>query len=221
MSCESSELTDYGMQRLQAIHAKLRLLHGNLLDELPEQILVATYLSPEAKVLELGSNLGNNSCVIASILNDSRNLVTLETRSEAVKHLIENRNYNGLLFHVEGVALSDVPLIQKGWITIPSEIDLEGYTRVNTISFNQLQTKYGIQFDTLVIDAEGALYQILIDNPNILQGIKLIIIENDFRCGEHYLYVADLFRKNGFELIHNEGPCYYWDNAFNQVWKKP
>lgn len=221
MQCSSSECADHGMQRLTEIHSRLKLKHGDLSWDLPEQIITATYLSPDAKVLELGSNLGNNSCVISSILNDSKNLVTLETRPEAVKLLKENRDYNGLSFHVECAALSEVPLVQKGWVTIPSTVDLEGYTRVNTITFDQLKRKYGIEFDTLVVDAEGALYQILIDNPSILDNIKMIIIENDFICGEHCFYVVDLFRKNGFELIYNEGAHYYGDNAFNQVWKKP
>lgn len=221
MPGSSSESTDYGMQRLTAIHSKLKLRHGDFSYELPEQIITATYLPSDAKVLELGSNLGNNSCVIASILNDSRNLVSLETRPDAVRLLKENRDYNRLSFHVEGAALSEVPLVQKGWVTIPSTVDLEGYTRVNTITFDQLLTKYGVQFDTLVVDAEGALYEILIDNPSILDNIKMVIIENDFRCAEHCFYVVDLLRKNGFELIYNEGAYYYGDNAFNQVWKKP
>lgn len=221
MQGATSEVTDYGLNRLAGIHAQLKLRHGDFSYELPEQIITASYLPADAKVLELGSNLGNNSCVIAAILNDSRNLLTMETRLDAVRLLKENRDYNRLRFHIEAAALSEVPLLQKGWVTIPSLVDLDGYTRVETITFDQLLIKYGIQFDTLVVDAEGALYQILIDTPSILDKIKLIIIENDFRCAEHCFYVVDLFRKNGFELVYNEGDPYYGDNAFNQVWKKP
>jgi FkbM family methyltransferase len=214
-----SESLNY--ERLNAIHSTLKLLHGLFSFEFPEQLITATYLSPDAKVLELGSNLGNNSCVIARILNDARNLVTLETRPEAVKFLIENRDYNNLSFHVEGAALSEVPLVQKGWIAIPSEVDLEGYTRLNTITFDQLLEKYGVQFDTLVVDAEGSLYDILVNKPSILNNIKMIIIENDFRTSEHLLYAVDLFCKNGFELIYNGSKPLDEGNAFNQVWKKP
>ena len=127
----------------------------------------------------------------------------------------------GYGFTLKGAALSKVPLIQKGWVTIPGDKVLEGFFRVNTVTFNDLQAKYDIEFDTLVVDAEGALYQILVDEPHILNNIKLIIIENDFRKANHCFYVVDLFRAYGFELIHNKGQGYYGENAFNQVWKKP
>ena len=147
-------------------------------------------------------------------------LVTLETRKEAITCLIDNRNINKLQFCIEYGSLSRVPLIQKGWVTIPSDIVLPGYFRVNTISFDELQKKYKIVFDTLVVDAEGALYQILLDDPDILNNIKLIIIENDYACAADCAYVTDLFRRSGFDLIYNEGNPYYGENAFNQVWKK-
>lgn len=215
-----AEIQRQGKERLEYIHSQANLIHGKFAYEYPEQLLTAMYLPGEAKVLELGSNLGNNSIVISSILIDSKNLVTLETREEAVKCLIENRESNNLKFNIEWAALSEVPLVQKGWNTIPSNYDLEGWFRVNTITFDQLEEKYNLTFDTLVVDAEGALYQILMDKPDLLTNIKLIIIENDFACQEHCFFVLDLFRQNGFDLIYNEGPKYYGENAFNQVWRR-
>lgn len=206
--------------KLEFIHSQLKLLHGDFAYEYPEQLLTAFYLPSDAKVLELGSNLGNNSCVIGYILNDSSNLVTMETRTEAIRYLTENRDINSLKFHIVEGALSKVPLIQKGWITQPSNEDIDGFFRVNTFSFNELQEQYDIIFDTLVVDAEGALYQILLDDPEILNNIKLIIIENDFKNAEQCLYTLNLFRENGFLLIHNEGKHHWLDNAFNQVWQK-
>ena len=47
-------------------------------------------------------------------------------------------------------------LIQKGWDTIESDVLLDGYTNVNTITLDQLYSKYNIMFDTLVLDCEGA-----------------------------------------------------------------
>lgn len=222
----SSELMDEGikqeegLKRLEEIHSKLKLIHGRFLEEYPEQLMVATYLPADAKVLELGSEVGRNSCVIGAILNDSRNLVTLETRPEAVKSLRENRDFNKLQFHIVHAALSKVPIIQKGWISIPSEVDLPGYFRINTFTFNELQEKYKIEFDTMVVDCEGALYYILCDDPEILKNIKLVIIENDFKNQDHYRYVKNLFIKNGLEVVYNGSERRYWENGFYQVWKK-
>lgn len=218
----AAEQDNYWHDRLREIHEKIHLIHGNLLHEYPEQLATVRFLHPDAKVLELGSNLGANTCVIATILDDSSQLVTVETRQEAIRYILENRDYNRLQFHVESSAVSSVPLIQKGWIAIPSEVDLPGYTRLSTITFDQVQQKYEIIFDTLVADCEGALYDILKEDPDVLKNIKLVIIENDFRCEDHYKYVRDLFIKNGFELVYNEGHLRFLvDNRFYQVWKKP
>ncbi len=215
-----SELQRQGLEKLERIHSTARLIHGSFLFEYPEQLITSMYMPADAKVLELGSNLGNNSIVISRILNDSSNLVTLETREEVIPLLKENRDANNLNFHIEWGALSERALIQKGWITTPGDTSSEGSFKVNTITFDQLQEKYDITFDALVVDAEGALYQILVDKPDLLTNIKLIIIENDFACEDHCLFVVNLFKQYGLELVHSEGGKYYGDNEFNQVWKK-
>lgn len=102
------------VEKLNQIHKSLKLKHGRFDYEYPEQLITATYLESNAKVLELGSNLGNNSLVISSILQDSGNLVTMETRKESIPLLIQNRDLNRMRFHIVHGALSRVPLIQKG-----------------------------------------------------------------------------------------------------------
>jgi FkbM family methyltransferase len=94
--------------------------------------------------------------------------------------LTENRDLNNFNFHIENSALSNRKLIQRGWDTMPSDTLLEGYSWVNTISLDNLKTKYNIEFDTLMLDCEGAFYYILMDMPEILNNIKLIIMENDY-----------------------------------------
>ncbi len=209
------------VEKLQAIHSRLALLHGSFSEEYPEQLMSATYLTKDNKVLEIGGNLGRNSCVIASILENENNLIVVESCVESAQLLTENRDYNQLNFHIEASAVSKYPLIQSGWTTIPSDLDIPGYFRVNTITFQDLQKKYDIQFDTLVVDCEGALYYILKDDPEILTNIKTIIIENDFVDFTHLHYVQNLFTRYGFQLIYNQaggwGPCY---SCFYQVWKK-
>ncbi len=210
-----------GEEKLRILHSKLQLKHGSFGEEYPEQLLAATYIPKNAKVLELGGNVGRNSCIIASLLSDSKHLVVIEPGEGDANCLMENRNLNNLNFHIEKAAVSKVPLIQSGWKTIPSNEVLPGYTRINTITFAKLQKKYAIKFDTLVVDCEGALYYILKDDPTILKNIKLIIIENDFDQIEQMSFVHDLFKKYGIECAYNQaggwGACYEY---FYQVWKK-
>ena len=208
-------------QQIENIHSKLNIKYGKLSDELPEQKMSVRYLKGNEKVLEIGGNIGRNSLVIASILKDPTNLVTLECDINIAKQLIENRDLNNLNFYVEKSALSNRSLIQKGWDTIPSDTLIDGYTWVDTITFNNLKMKYNIEFDTLVLDCEGAFYYILMDMPEILNNIKLIIMENDYSDISKKKYVDEILIKNNFYIDYQEsggwGPCF--ENFF-EVWKK-
>lgn len=218
---DENEIINLINTKLSFIHSKLILKHGSFNEELPEQKMAVRYLKGDEKVLEIGSNIGRNSLIIASILNDNANFVTLECDSNIANQLIENRNLNNFNFYVENSALSKRKLIQKGWETIPSDELKENYKWVNTITVNELKQKYNIQFDTLVLDCEGAFYYILIDMPEILDNINLIIMENDYNNITHKQYIDEIMKQKGFIRDYVDsggwGCCY---NNFFEVWKK-
>ena len=209
--------------KLKIIHSNLQIKHGSLNDEVPEQKMVVKYLTGNENVLEIGGNIGRNSLVIAHILGEKQNnnLVVLETDNNIADQLIENRNLNNFTFHVENSALSKRNLIQIGWDTIESNNLLDGYKSVKNITLEELYSKYNIQFDTLVLDCEGALYYILMDMPELLDNIKLIIMENDYWDISKKNYVDSILKKCNFYVDYVEsggwGPCY---SNFFEVWKK-
>lgn len=208
--------------KLQNIHSRLFINYGNLTDEMPEQKMAVRYLTGSEKVLEIGGNIGRNSLLIASILNDpSNNLVTLESDPMIAAQLDENKMINNLNFNVEPSALSNRKLIQQGWNTIPSDELLPECNWVNTITLDELKSKYNIEFDTLVIDCEGAFYYILMDMPELLNNINLIIMENDYHDISEKMYVDQVLKNNNFYRDYFEsggwGPCY---DIFFEVWKK-
>ena len=207
--------------KINNIHSKLKINYGNFNEELPEQKMVVRYLTGNEKVLEIGGNIGRNSLIIASILENSNNLVTLESDANIAQQLKTNKDLNNLNFHIESSALSNRKLIQKGWDTIPSDTLKDGYSWVNTITLNNLKTKYNIEFDTLVLDCEGAFYYILMDMPDILNNINLIIMENDYHDVSQKNYIDKILSNNNFSVDYTEsggwGPCY---NNFFEVWKK-
>ena len=207
---------------LNTLHSKLKINYGSLSDELSEQKMAVKYLRGHEKVLELGGNIGRNSLIIASILNDSSNLVTMECNKDIAPQLQENRDMNGLNFNVECSALSNRKLMQKGWDTVPYEGVLPfDHVMVETITFDELESKYNIKFDTLIIDCEGAFYYILLDNPAILTNINLIMMENDYHNIHHKELVDNVLHSYNFNVDYVEaggwGPCY---NNFFEVWKK-
>jgi FkbM family methyltransferase len=207
--------------KLNAIHSKLKIQYGGFNEELPEQQMTVAYLTGNEKVLEIGGNIGRNSLVIASIINNE-NLVTLETDQNIAKQLEENRNLNNCTFHIENAALSKRKLIQSGWYSFPSDVLYPGHILVNTISLAELKIKYPINFDTLVLDCEGAFYYILMDMPEILDGIKLVIMENDYGGNiAHKNYVDSVLKKYNFNSVYREaggwGCC---EKMFYEVWLK-
>jgi FkbM family methyltransferase len=211
---------------LQTLQTKIQLLCGSFQDEMPEQKMAIKYLTGNEKVLEIGSNIGRNSMIISKLLTDSANLVTLETDPNIVPILREHKRINNLNFHIEHAALSLRKLVQKGWDTMPSDTVPDGFTPVNIISYAELQKKYNMNFDTLVVDCEGALYYILLDMPEILEHVKLIIMENDYYNEAHKKYVDDVLHGHNFNVVYSE-PLVGYDglfthtrNEFYQVWKR-
>lgn len=209
--------------KLKKIHSQLKIEFGSFNDEYPEQVMVSNYLLGKEKVLEIGSNIGRNSLVIGYILNQqgNNNFVTLESDTEICQQLITNKDINSLDFYIENAALSKRNLIQSGWDTIVSDDILENYKKVNTITWEELNKKYNIEFDTLILDCEGAFYYILLDMPEILTNIKLIIMENDYRIIEQKNIIDSILKENNFYVDYSKeggwGPCY---PNFYQVWMK-
>jgi len=215
------------VMKLSLLHKQLQLDFGSFQEEYPEQLMVARFLKGHEKVLEIGANIGRNSMIIASILNNhnsnKNNLVSMECDINIALQLEHNKNKNNLQFYIENSALSKRPLIQRGWDTF---VNLEakvpaGYTKVKTITYEQLKDKYEIEFDTLVLDCEGAFHYILQDMPEILENINMIIMENDYHEIEHKKYIDGVLENTNFKLLYNEaggwGCC---QSCFFQVWGK-
>lgn len=216
------------VKKLENLQSKLNLIHGTFDDELPEQKLCVRYLKGNEKILEIGGNIGRTSLIISSILNknNNNNLVTMESNLEIANQLHENKDLNNMNFFIENSALSKSKMIQHSWNSKVSDVLLDGYSWINTVSYDYLLNKYNIVFDTLIIDCEGAFYYILKDFPEILNNINLIIIENDFPNKFEKEYVDEIFKKNNFYLDYIEDSylaLYYSHvsfNNFHEVWKK-
>ena len=217
-------------QKLQVAHARIQFDHGSLEEEFPEQIMAMKYIQPTACVLELGGNVGRNSCVIASILDDSSKLVVFECDPDIAQQLQHNRDMNTFRFAIEKKALSKRRLIHRGWDTTPIEDTQNipsGWKMIDTISWGNLQKKYQhMRFDTLVADCEGALYYILKDEPGFLASFHTAIIENDYFDISHKAFVDSELIRNGFRLVYNEALTDSWQqhrpciDQFFQTWIK-
>lgn len=210
-------------EKLQQIHNQLKFDFGHIRDEYPEQLLATQFLNGDETILELGANIGRNTLVMDHITGKRGKVVTLECDVTTAAQLDHNKFINNATFLIENSALSKTPVYQKegDWTTIKSEKPIEGYKPVRTISYDEIERKFNVKFDTLVADCEGALYYILQEMPEMLQNINLIIIENDFNDIEHKHFIDTKFKEYGLKCIHFEeggwGPCFPF---FYQVWKR-
>jgi FkbM family methyltransferase len=212
------------IDELGAVHSKLKCMFGSVLEEYTEQLMARIFVNPNDTVLEIGGNIGRNSLNLATIVDNSK-LVVLETDPNISRQLIQNRDLNGFTFHVEDSALSYRKLVQRGWDTYPREsVDpnaLSAYTEVKTITFEELEAKYNVKFDTIVADCEGALYYIFMDNPHVLDNVKLIVMENDYHDINHKTFVDGILKAKGFSRSFVQaggwGCCY---NVFYETWEK-
>jgi FkbM family methyltransferase len=218
---------------LQAIHRALRLVHGSMTEEYPEQLMSVRFIGPRRAstrgVLEIGGNVGRNSCAIASVLGNENagKLVVVEPCLTFVEQLKQNRDINGLSFNMEPVAISRVPLMHRSWETRPigpSGVPDAGWTRVDTVCWEDLRAKWadkGVVFDTLVVDCEGALYYILKEDPTMLEDIELVLIENDFVNADHKAAVDAEFERHGLTCVYRQaggwGPC---QDRFYEAWAR-
>jgi FkbM family methyltransferase len=209
------------IKKLEDIQNKLQIKYGTFKEEVPEQLLVTRYLTGDEIVLELGGQIGRNSLIISSLLKNQKNHVVLEIDPVIVNMLKENRDINNLNFYIEGAALSKRKLIAKEGRTYPSDELKPNHTLVNTISWEELINKYNLNFDTLVLDCEGAFYSLLQDMPDILSNVKLIIMENDYLDINEKKFVDSILNKYGFFVEYQQhggwGPCFKF---FWQVWRK-
>ena len=148
-------------------------------------------------------------------------MLVLESDPKSYNELVYNRDINKFNFHIENSALSKRSLIQMEWNTIPSDEILDGYYQVKTITWRELQEKFKIDFDTLILDCEGAFYYILTDMPEILNNINLICMENDYKNYDEKIFIDKNLIDCGFTRIYSErygwGPC---QNFFYEAWKK-
>lgn len=192
------------------IYNSVKIIHGKMTSEKKIHQLCANYLFGNEKILEIRGNIGTTTLFMASILNNYNfnndiNLVTVEPNANMSNKLEENKKINNFNFHIETSILTNK-------ISNPE---------VTTITYEELKNKYNIIFDTLVIDCDGGLYNILHDTPEILDDINLIIMKNDYDRISKKTYIDEVLTHKNFERKCTQrggwGACC---NNFFEVWMK-
>lgn len=207
--------------RLAEIH-KTQLVHGSWCDELKEQLLGMMFVADEDVVVEIGANIGRNTCALAARLKGTGyRMLSFETIVDNERALRENlvaiqaQERVSLIF----AALSSRRLCQKGWDAFPCPDGAPSDAlEVATTDWKRAQTQLGDRRPTAIVaDCEGAMLPILKDFPDMLDGIQTIVMENDFfRGGEEEF--RKLLQDRGYRSIvqwplNDDHPRFY------EAWK--
>lgn len=197
--------------------------------EKTEQNLVNKYINEDDIVLELGARYGTVSCLINSKLNNKQNQVSVEPDPKVISSLIKNRELNKCNFHIISGFISEKKLnLERTEHICQSNIDLIGYgatfiedecSSIPSYSLDNIEKMYNFKFNTLVIDCEGFFEEFLNENKDILNHIKKIIIEEDYKEKCNYSNINKKLIDNKFKnceyIIEKNNP-----KVSHRVWIK-
>jgi FkbM family methyltransferase len=219
-------------ERLKALqtHCNLHFIaHGGFEFEYPEQLLCMRHINENNKVLEIGGNIGRTAHIIQTILNNPKHHVIMECDKKTANELrtnLDSNNYTEV--PIETAALSIEKLYMDGGHGPRPLNDFkenENPVEIETISYSKICEKYNISFDTLVADCEGSLFYIFQEDPDMLNTINTVIMENDYLDLSHKQMVDSILQLKGFKLVYQEKgvPWASWSccyEYFYEVWKK-
>lgn len=182
----------------------------NLKAEYPEQTLSHNFVDSSACVLELGARYGSVSIIVNKKLENKDNQVSVEPDSSVWDPLEKNIANNGCSIHVHKgfVSKKKRTLIPYGYAATSYE---DNNSTSESLSVEEIESKYNLKFDTLIADCEGFLETFFDENPHLYDQLHTVIFEADFPNKCNYDKIRTQLKASGFnELVH----------GFQNVYKK-
>ncbi|WP_431125943.1 FkbM family methyltransferase [Flagellimonas flava] len=180
---------------------------------------LSKYLSPNAKVLELGSCLGYVSCLVNNILAEKDQHVALEANPNLIPWIEKNREANDCHFHLENSIVSptksNIFYIHKLIVGGSTKRETPVKTEIKGLTITMLKEKYNIDFDTLVMDIEGGELSLLRNFKKEISGFKHIFFEIHPFAGilteEEAQECEEILKEIGFNLKIRDGHYQIWE----------
>ena len=177
-----------------------------------ERELILKYLSPDDVVLELGGCIGVISNVINKKINDKKSHVVLEVDKVKFNFLKKNKSLNNVCFQLINGALSDKKGLyykSAGNFWGGNLVKFKTSFPVHTYSLTELQKKFRIKFNTLVMDIEGGEFDVF--NEINFKEIQKIIFENHYRSySNECKLINKKLNNNNFKKKEINGRVEFW-----------
>ncbi|WP_299213011.1 FkbM family methyltransferase [uncultured Aquimarina sp.] len=190
--------------------------------ETEEAEYLSKYLSPDATVIELGGCLGFVSCLTNKILNDKARHLVLEANPNLIPWIQKNKEENGCFFSIENVVITkekEIPFYIHDLI-VGGSLKRKTGNQVNIpgTTFDSLQKKYALTFDTLIMDIEGGELELFRNHKEEIAKFKMIFFEVHPFAGiltnEEAQECEGILSQLDFRLIKRDGHFQVWEKCF-------
>ena len=180
--------------------------------EKQERRYLKQFLPKDATVLELGACLGVVSCITNRLLNHPDRHVVVEANPNVVQVLEENKARNKCSFHIEHCIvsnnISNEFFIGKNILTSSNRRQSAEKISVAGKTVADLESKYGLKFDVLMMDIEGGELDFLRENREKLKELNVIFMEvhqhPDILLKEDVAECQSIVEQAGFEKVVDE-----------------
>jgi len=180
--------------------------------EKQERRYLKQFLPKDATVLELGACLGVVSCITNRLLDHPEQHVVVEANPNLISVIEENKARNKCSFQIEHCIVSNNPstefFIGKNILTSSNRRQSAEKISVSGKTVADLEGKYGLKFDVLMMDIEGGELDFLRENRKKLNELKVIFMEvhehPDILSKEDVAECQSIVEEAGFEKIVDE-----------------
>lgn len=176
--------------------------------EKEEQEQAEEFITENDCVLELGARYGTVSVVINKKLSNPTDHIVVEPDSDVWEALEKNKKKSDSHFFIVKGIISETKLSleKSGYGTTQIE---DKSSTLPHFTFDQVKAMVDKPFTVLVADCEGCIQQFLNENTEILQTLRLILLEEDQGDKCDYKAVKKLLHDYNFTLLRP---------GFHSVW---
>jgi hypothetical protein len=181
--------------------------------EVEEQEIASKYIKKNDKVLELGARYGTVSAIILDKISDPKDCVIVDPDTnitQALTNNLDNCGYEDARIFVGTIGSHKKKIHSNDSYATYTESCEGDECNIENMTYDNLQRKYDITFNTIVADCEGCLPE-LIDHIEDMDPIKKIIFETDRAGNVDYNKLYTKLNECGFKNVRE---------GFVQIWVK-
>lgn len=187
--------------------------NGGLLDqntvEKEEQDMALEYIKPGDVVLELGARYGMVADILINLVG-KENVVMVDPDTSIIAALKTNLAHHGDALKIWNGTVLETPrkLTLSGYGTHTLEAcDASDASKcIPNMSYEQLQTHFGVRFNSVVADCEGCIIDLIthLSKTGGISHIRKLLVEKDMDGSVDYSIMHEILKQEGF-VLEKEG----------------